>query len=117
MTRAIIAVGSQAVRLAFIPNDPGVVDSTGALGLVEVPKRMLILGGGIIGLEVGTVHSTLREPRCGGDDGWPDAGRHQHGRRISVCTAVGVAQVSPDKPSPDSFGANPLSHRPSVGPE
>ena len=55
----IIAAGSQAVRLPFMPEDPGVVDSTGALGLKEVPKRMLILGGGIIGLEMGTVYSTL----------------------------------------------------------
>ncbi len=47
---AIIAAGSQAVRLPFMPDDPRVVDSTGALELKEVPKRMLILGGGIIGL-------------------------------------------------------------------
>ncbi|APW43125.1 dihydrolipoyl dehydrogenase [Rhodoferax saidenbachensis] len=57
--RAIIAAGSQAVRLPFMPDDPRVVDSTGALELKEVPKRMLILGGGIIGLEMGTVYSTL----------------------------------------------------------
>ena len=57
--RCIIAAGSQAVRLPFMPNDPRVVDSTGALALKEVPKRMLILGGGIIGLEMGTVYSTL----------------------------------------------------------
>ncbi|MEY4075181.1 MAG: Dihydrolipoyl dehydrogenase [Pseudomonadota bacterium] len=57
--RCIIAAGSQAVRLPFMPDDPRVVDSTGALGLKEVPKRMLILGGGIIGLEMGTVYSTL----------------------------------------------------------
>ena len=55
----IIAAGSQAVHLPFMPKDPRVVDSTGALGLKEVPKRMLILGGGIIGLEMGTVYSTL----------------------------------------------------------
>ena len=55
----IIAAGSQALRLPFMPDDPRVVDSTGALGLKEVPKRMLILGGGIIGLEMGTVYSTL----------------------------------------------------------
>ena len=55
----IIAAGSQAMRLPFMPDDPRVVDSTGALGLKEVPKRMLILGGGIIGLEMGTVYSTL----------------------------------------------------------
>ena len=57
--KAIIAAGSQAVRLPFMPVDPRVVDSTGALALKEVPKRMLILGGGIIGLEMGTVYSTL----------------------------------------------------------
>jgi dihydrolipoamide dehydrogenase len=56
---AIIAAGSQAVRLPFMPDDPRVVDSTGALALKEVPKRMLILGGGIIGLEMGTVYSSL----------------------------------------------------------
>ena len=56
---AIIAAGSQAVRLPFMPEDPRVVDSTGALALKEAPKRMLILGGGIIGLEMGTVYSTL----------------------------------------------------------
>jgi len=56
---AIIAAGSQAVRLPFMPDDPRVVDSTGALALAGVPKRMLILGGGIIGLEMGTVYSTL----------------------------------------------------------
>ena len=55
----IIAAGSQAVRLPFMPVDPRVVDSTGALALKEVPKRMLVLGGGIIGLEMGTVYSTL----------------------------------------------------------
>ena len=57
--RAIIAAGSQAVHLPFMPNDPRVVDSTGALALKDVPKKMLIVGGGIIGLEMGTVYSTL----------------------------------------------------------
>ena len=57
--KCIIAAGSQAVRLPFMPDDQRVVDSTGALALKEVPKRMLILGGGIIGLEMGTVYSTL----------------------------------------------------------
>jgi dihydrolipoamide dehydrogenase len=56
---AIIAAGSQAVQLPFMPKDPRVVDSTGALELATAPKRMLILGGGIIGLEMGTVYSTL----------------------------------------------------------
>ena len=57
--KCIIAAGSQAVRLPFMPDDPRVVDSTGALELKHVPKRMLILGGGIIGLEMGTIYSTL----------------------------------------------------------
>ncbi|MDD2728380.1 dihydrolipoyl dehydrogenase [Malikia sp.] len=57
--RCIIAAGSQAVRLPFMPQDPRVVDSTGALALQGVPKKMLIVGGGIIGLEMGTVYSTL----------------------------------------------------------
>ena len=57
--RCIIATGSQAVRLPFLPEDPRIVDSTGALGLQSVPTRMLIIGGGIIGLEMGTVYSTL----------------------------------------------------------
>jgi dihydrolipoamide dehydrogenase len=58
--QAIIAAGSEAVKLPFLPkDDPRVVTSTGALELRQVPKRMLIVGGGIIGLEMGTVYSTL----------------------------------------------------------
>ena len=56
---AIIAVGSQAAKLPFLPQDPRIVDSTGALELRSQPKRLLIIGGGIIGLEMGTVYSTL----------------------------------------------------------
>jgi dihydrolipoamide dehydrogenase len=56
---AIIAAGSQAAKLPFLPEDPRVVDSTGALELSSVPKNMLVIGGGIIGLEMGTVYSTL----------------------------------------------------------
>ncbi|MFO1281352.1 MAG: dihydrolipoyl dehydrogenase [Burkholderiales bacterium] len=56
---AIIAVGSQVVRLPFIPDDPRILDSTAALDLAHSPKRMLVIGGGIIGLEMGTVYSTL----------------------------------------------------------
>ena len=55
----IIAAGSQAVRLPFLPDDTRIVDSTGALELRQTPKRMLVVGGGIIGLEMGTVYSTL----------------------------------------------------------
>jgi dihydrolipoamide dehydrogenase len=56
---AIIAAGSAAVRLPFMPDDPRVVDSTGALVLDKVPSRILVVGGGIIGLEMATVYSTL----------------------------------------------------------
>ena len=57
--KAIIAAGSAAVRLPFLPQDDRIVDSTGALQLKGTPKKMLIIGGGIIGLEMGTVYSTL----------------------------------------------------------
>ena len=60
---AIIAAGSQAAKLRLegneLPSDPRIVDSTGALELRSVPKKMLVIGGGIIGLEMGTVYSTL----------------------------------------------------------
>jgi dihydrolipoamide dehydrogenase len=56
---AIIAAGSQAARLPFLPDDPRIVDSTGALELGSRPQRLLVIGGGIIGLEMGTVYSTL----------------------------------------------------------
>jgi len=57
--KAIIAAGSQAAKLPFMPEDDRVVDSTGALLLKGIPKRMLVVGGGIIGLEMATVYSTL----------------------------------------------------------
>lgn len=57
---AIIAAGSEPVSLPFIPNDdPRVIDSTGALEMVDIPEKMLVLGGGIIGLEMGTVYRAL----------------------------------------------------------
>src|SRR5690606_25277090 len=56
---AIIAAGSQSVKLPFFPEDERIVDSTGALALKSIPKKMLIVGGGIIGLEMGTVYSAL----------------------------------------------------------
>ena len=62
-TSAIIAAGSQAAKLRLggneLPSDPRIVDSTGALELNSLPKKMLVIGGGIIGLEMGTVYSTL----------------------------------------------------------
>jgi dihydrolipoamide dehydrogenase len=57
--KAIIAAGSEAVKLPFMPDDPRVVDSTGALELPSIPKRMLVVGGGIIGLEMANVYSSL----------------------------------------------------------
>ena len=57
--KCIIAAGSAAVHLPFIPKDPRIVDSTGALELRFLPQKMLVIGGGIIGLEMATVYSTL----------------------------------------------------------
>src|SRR3954471_2971762 len=56
---AIIAVGSSAITLPFLPDDPRIVDSTGALALEDVPGRLLVIGGGIIGLEMATVYDAL----------------------------------------------------------
>jgi len=57
---AIIACGSSAVKIPGFPyDDPRLIDSTGALALEEVPKRMLVIGGGIIGLEMATVYHAL----------------------------------------------------------
>ncbi|MEL0585144.1 MAG: dihydrolipoyl dehydrogenase [Candidatus Thiodiazotropha sp. (ex. Lucinoma kazani)] len=59
-TDAIIACGSSPVQIPGFPNDdPRLIDSTGALALEDVPKRMLVVGGGIIGLEMATVYNTL----------------------------------------------------------
>lgn len=56
----IIAAGSEPVTLPFIPHDdPRVIDSTGALALADIPKRMLVIGGGIIGMEMATVYDAL----------------------------------------------------------
>ena len=57
--QAIIAAGSSVVNLPFVPKDPRIVDSTGALELRAIPKKMLVIGGGIIGLEMAHVYSTL----------------------------------------------------------
>ena len=56
---AIVAAGSMPVKLPFVPEDPRIVDSTGALTLPAIPERMLVIGGGIIGLEMATVYSAL----------------------------------------------------------
>ncbi|MDH3375405.1 MAG: dihydrolipoyl dehydrogenase [Gammaproteobacteria bacterium] len=57
--KAVIAAGSEIVDLPFIPDDPRVLDSTGALALKDVPKSLLVIGGGIIGLEMATVYASL----------------------------------------------------------
>jgi len=57
--QAIIAVGSEPVRLPGLPEDPRIIDSTGALALVDIPERLLVVGGGIIGLEMATVYQAL----------------------------------------------------------
>lgn len=57
--QAVIAVGSRAVKLPGIPDDPRLLDSTGALELQEIPDRLLVIGGGIIGLEMATVYHAL----------------------------------------------------------
>lgn len=57
--QCIIAAGSEPVRLPFMPDDPRVIDSTGALELQGVPKRLLVIGGGIIGLEMACVYDAL----------------------------------------------------------
>ena len=55
----VIAAGSEAVKLPFIPEDPRIIDSTGALELGGIPKRLLVIGGGIIGLEMACVYDAL----------------------------------------------------------
>src|SRR5690606_18864985 len=57
--QCIIAAGSEAAKLPNLPDDPRIIDSTGALELTELPQRMLVIGGGIIGLEMATVYDAL----------------------------------------------------------
>lgn len=57
--QAIIAVGSRPVKLPFLPDDPRIIDSTGALELEDTKGKMLVIGGGIIGLEMATVYNAL----------------------------------------------------------
>ena len=56
---AIIAAGSQATKFPGAPDDARIMDSTGALALADIPKRLLVIGGGIIGLEMGTVYDAM----------------------------------------------------------
>ena len=80
--KAIIAAGSEPVAPGFIPADPRIWDSTAALELRFVPKRMLVLGGGIIGLEMATIYKAARRGDYRHrDDGPADAGRRSRHRR------------------------------------
>ncbi len=122
----IIAVGSQPVSLPGIPDDPRVIDSTGALQLEDLPQRMLVIGGGIIGLEMATVYDALgvrvtvvelTEQLMPGCD--PDLVRPLHkrvaGRYEAIYTGVRVTEVEsseagltvrfdgPDAPEPQTY--------------
>jgi len=57
--QAIIAAGSEPARLSFLPQDPRIIDSTVALAVPDIPARLLVIGGGIIGLEMATVYEAL----------------------------------------------------------
>ncbi len=124
--QCIIAVGSQPVSLPGIPDDPRVIDSTGALQLEDLPQRMLVIGGGIIGLEMATVYDALgvrvtvvelTEQLMPGCD--PDLVRPLHkrvaGRYEAIYTGVRVTEVEsseagltvrfdgPDAPEPQTY--------------
>ena len=58
-SNAVIAAGSRPVKLPFLPDDPRIIDSTGSLELASIPKNLLVIGGGIIGLEMATVYHAL----------------------------------------------------------
>ena len=58
-SNAVIAAGSRPVKLPFLPEDPRIIDSTGSLELANIPKNLLVIGGGIIGLEMATVYHAL----------------------------------------------------------
>ena len=58
-SNAVIATGSRPVKLPFLPDDPRIIDSTGSLELASIPKNLLVIGGGIIGLEMATVYHAL----------------------------------------------------------
>lgn len=57
--QAVVATGSEPVRLPFLPDDSRIMDSTGALALAEIPERLLVIGGGIIGLEMAQIYHAL----------------------------------------------------------
>lgn len=107
--RCIIAAGSRPMRLPFLPEDPRIVDSTGALALASVPQRMLVIGGGIVGLEMATVYATLGAavdiverldtlmPGVDRDlvNAWSAANRERFGR-IMTGTRLTAIEAKPD---------------------
>jgi dihydrolipoamide dehydrogenase len=105
---AIIAVGSRTVSLPFLPEDERIIDSTGALSPADIPKRMLVIGGGIIGLEMATVYDALgtavtvvemADQLIPGAD--PDLvkplAKHIGGRYEAILTSTQVSGVSAQK--------------------
>jgi dihydrolipoamide dehydrogenase len=104
----IIAAGAQAATLQNVPDDPRIVDSTGALDLADVPKRLLVIGGGIIGLEMATVYHALGSrvtivelldsliPGCDGDLVRPLQKRIES-RYEAIMIGTKVASVKPQK--------------------
>jgi dihydrolipoamide dehydrogenase len=104
----VIAAGSRAASLPNLPDDPRIIDSTDALELPDVPKRMLVIGGGIIGLELATVYDALGSqitvvelldrlvPECD-----PDLVKPLHkrigGRYEAIKLETEVASVTPQK--------------------
>lgn len=105
---AIVAAGSSPVALPGVPEDPRIVDSTGALELTSVPKKMLVVGGGIIGLEMATVYAGLGAkvtvveldeqlmPGCDPDLVKPLAARLQS-RLDGIHLSTKVTQIQPQK--------------------
>ncbi len=108
-TYAIIAVGSSPVRLPFLPDDKRIMDSTGALLIEDIPKELLVIGGGIIGMELGTVYAALGSkvtvveltenilPGCDKDLSAPLLKRMQkHFKQILLHTKVTAVEAKKD---------------------
>jgi dihydrolipoamide dehydrogenase len=117
--QCIIATGSRAVQLAVLPKDERVVTSTGALALRSIPGRMLVIGAGIIGLEMATVYSSLgakinlveRLPDIlAGVDAdavkiWRSRNAHRF-EHIDVASSVSTAEITPDGVRVGTTGAS-----------
>ncbi|PZA11534.1 dihydrolipoyl dehydrogenase [Rhodopseudomonas palustris] len=118
--QCIIATGSSAVRLPMLPDDERIVTSTGALAMRSIPKRMLVIGAGIIGLEMATVYSALgakidvveRLPNMlAGVDAdavkiWRSRNAHRF-EHIDLASSVSTAEVTPNGILVGISGASP----------